>query len=148
MKLVMEELMTVSEPGKNEDASQVVVVDDDGDSARGYAGDDNAYHDEHYFHMETKNNNAGVVQDLKADYDNQKNDFENSFHDLKAYYMVNVAVDGVGSGVDTIRGSRGMEVGHHPMSSVNLEENVYAVMEVVLVNEEMADIRYNSTMGS
>mmetsp|Transcript_45545 Transcript_45545/g.50716 ORF Transcript_45545/g.50716 Transcript_45545/m.50716 type:complete len:99 (+) Transcript_45545:1219-1515(+) len=97
--------------------------------------------------METKNDSAGIVQELKADYNNQRNDFENNFQDLKAYYMVNVAVDGVGSGVDTIRGSWGIKVDPHPMSSVNLEENVYEVVEVVLVNEEMADMCYNSTTG-
>ena len=92
---------------------------DDGNSGHhGYADGDNAYHDDDYFHAETKNDDEEVVQDLKAHYDNQMNDYGNS---LEACYMVDVALDDMESGVDvdTIDAFRGMEVDPHPMSSVN-----------------------------
>jgi hypothetical protein len=92
---------------------------DDGNSGHhGYADGDNAYHDDDYFHTETNNDDAGVVQDLRAHYDNQMNDYGNS---LEACYMVNVVLDDMESGVDvdTIDAFRGMEVDPHPTSSVN-----------------------------
>jgi hypothetical protein len=122
MKSVTEDLMSVSEPEKKEDASQVPVVvndADDGNSGHyGYADGDNAYHDDDYFHTETKNDDAGVVQDLRAHHDNQMNDYGNS---VEACYMVNVALDDMenGANVDTIDACRGMEVGPHYTSSVN-----------------------------